>query len=189
MAQFMRDNIVDRSQVLMNIILEPDPRLHCKSEDVEIVDDALRSFMDDMLFTMKENNGIGLAAVQVGVLKKVIVVDITRSDDSVPVDGMPMFLVNAKVIKCSNDKSSFHEGCLSLPDIYADVQRPSDIVVEYLDYYGDKHVLELQHGLLSVCIQHEIDHTNGIIFTDHISKIKRDMLVKKMLKARKKSNA
>ncbi|WP_339040395.1 peptide deformylase [Candidatus Lariskella endosymbiont of Hedychridium roseum] len=125
--------------------------------------------MDDMLFTMKENSGVGLAAVQVGVLKKVIVVDITRPDDSVPVDGMPMFLVNAKVIKYSNDKSSFHEGCLSLPGIRADVQRPSDIVVEYLDYYGEKHVLELQHSLLSVCIQHEIDHTNGIMFTDHIS--------------------
>ena len=169
--------------VIKKIVVEPDPILRKKSEDLEKVDDELRKLMDEMLHTMYKAPGIGLAAVQIGILKKLIVLDISRENEK----KNPLFLINPKITFKSKKRSIYEEGCLSLPGYFAEVERPAECHLEYLDYYGKKKELKAD-GLLSTCIQHEIDHLNGILFIDYLSKLKRDMIIKKLTKNKKELN-
>ena len=157
------------------IIIEPDPILREKSSPLEKVDNELRKLMDDMLETMYSAPGIGLAAVQVGILKRLIVIDISKEDEK----KNPIFFVNPEIIYQSSKMSTYEEGCLSLPGFYAEVERPTECHINYLDYNGKRKKLEAD-GLLATCIQHEVDHLNGVLFIDHISKLKRDMIIKKL---------
>lgn len=168
---------------LLPIIIAPDPLLKQKSAPVEAVDDNVRDTLDNMLETMYRAGGIGLAAVQVGILKKMIVVDVEwRNEDAD--SRRPLKLINAEVTWDSEDEYSYNEGCLSFPDQFSEVVRPKEIKVAYLDENGKKQELQTS-GLLATCIQHEIDHTNGITFVDHISRLKRDMIIKKLEKAKR----
>ena len=169
---------------LLPIIVAPDPRLKKKSVPVERADDDLRRLMDDMLETMYEAPGIGLAAPQVGVLKRVIVVDVAREGE----EPQPHQMANPELTWVSDDDASYEEGCLSLPEHYAEVARPAAIKVRYLDREGEIRELEAD-GLLATCIQHEIDHLDGIPFVDHISALKRNMILRKLLKAKKTAKA
>ena len=170
---------------ILNIVTEPSPILHKKSESVKEVTDEIRLLMQDMLITMHHNNGIGLAAVQVGVLKKVIVIELPAE---AAIDAyMPLFMVNAEIIKKSDDTIEFKEGCLSVPSFFAEVTRPKDIIVKFLNYDGKEEILNIPHSLLAVCVQHEIDHTNGIVFIDYLSKLKRNIAIKKVIKHLKES--
>lgn len=169
---------------LLPIITAPDPRLKQVCPSVEQVDDEIRQLLEDMLETMYEAPGIGLAAPQVGVLKRVIVVDVSREDE----ERAPLKLVNPELTWVSDHDASYDEGCLSLPEHYAEVVRPAEIKVEYLDQDGKKQELAAD-GLLATCIQHEIDHLDGILFVDHISALKRNMILRKLLKARKAKSA
>ena len=166
-----------------NIVIEPDPILRKKSEKLEKVDLEIQKFLDDMLDTMYSAPGIGLAAVQVGVLKRLIVVDISKEDEN----KNPLFLINPIITQKSDKKSIHEEGCLSLPGYFAEIERPAECQVEYLDYNGNKQSLKAT-GLLSTCIQHEIDHLNGILFIDYLSKIKKDMIIKKLTKHKKEKD-
>jgi len=179
------------------LILSPDPLLQQVSKPVEKVDEELRSFMKDMLNTMYNEQGVGLAAVQVGRLIRVLVMDVNYEIDESNLDHdcsgccdvkvkntKPKFLVNPKIINSSSDTSSFNEGCLSFPGARSEVTRPQEVEVEYLDFDGNKKV-EKMDGLLATCVQHEIDHLNGITFVDHISRLKRDMILRKMKKLNK----
>ena len=165
------------------IVTEPDPILRKKSEKIEKVDDQLRKLMDDMLETMYEAPGIGLAAVQIGILKRVVVIDVSREKEK----KNPLYLVNPEVTFKSNNTSRHEEGCLSLPGYFAEVERPAECSVKYIDYLGKQKNLEAK-GLLATCIQHEVDHLNGILFIDHLSKLKRDMIIKKLKKNKKEQN-
>ena len=159
------------------IIIEPDPILRKKSASLEKVDDDLRKLMDDMLETMYSAPGIGLAAVQIGVLKRLIVIDISRNDEK----KKPLFLVNPEITFKSNRTSTYEEGCLSLPGHFAEIERPAECHLNFIDYNGKKQNLKTG-GLLATCIQHEIDHLNGVLFIDYLSKLKRDMIIKKLKK-------
>ena len=165
------------------IIIEPDTILRKKSETLEKVDNELKILMDDMLETMYAAPGIGLAAVQVGVLKRVIVIDISKDKEK----KNPLFLINPKIVSKSNKTSTYEEGCLSLPGYFAEIERPAECKIEYLDYEGKKSEMEA-NGLLATCIQHEVDHLNGILFIDYLSKLKKDMIVKKLVKHKKELN-
>ena len=166
-----------------NIVIEPDPILRKKSEKLEKVNLETQKFLDDMLDTMYSAPGIGLAAVQVGVLKRLIVVDITKDEEK----KNPLFFINP-IITQKSEKTSIHEeGCLSIPGYFAEIERPAECQVEYIDYNGNKKSLKAT-GLLSTCIQHEIDHLNGILFIDYLSKIKKDMIIKKLTKYKKEKN-
>jgi peptide deformylase len=165
------------------IIIEPDTILRKKSETLEKVDNELRGLMDDMLETMYAAPGIGLAAVQVGVLKRLIVIDISRENEK----KNPLFLVNPKIISKSNNTSIYEEGCLSLPGYFAEIERPAECEVEYIDYDGKKKKIKT-NGLLATCIQHEVDHLNGKLFIDYLSKLKKDMIIKKLVKHKKELN-
>ena len=167
---------------VLPLVTEPDPKLHIKSKDVEKVTEEIQQLMQDMLATIEHNNGIGLAAVQVGVMVRVAVMDIRKSVPSAP---GPIFLVNPVITKRSEETTTYCEGCLSLPHIQADVVRPSKVTVECLDYNGNKQIHQFE-DLLAICVQHEIDHTNGIIFLDHLSRLKKEYLMKKLLKHKKK---
>ncbi len=169
--------------IVKKIVVEPDPILRKKSEDLEKVDDELRKLMDEMLHIMYKAPGIGLAAVQIGILKKLIVIDISRENEK----KNPLFLINPKITFKSKTRSIYEEGCLSLPGYFAEVERPAECHLEYLDYYGKKKELKAD-GLLSTCIQHEVDHLNGILFIDYLSKLKRDMIIKKLTKNKKELN-
>ena len=173
---------------ILPLVIEPDPRLHIVSKAVESVTDDIRNLMNDMLVTMYSSKGIGLAAVQVGLHIRVVVIDIDQEHqgDSTPLlhDGMPLFMVNPEIIEKSDETIPFREGCLSLPSVSDDVIRYEWIVVEYLDYDG-KIQRKKFDGLLSICAQHEIDHTNGIVFIDHLSQMKKSFWVKKLLKLRR----
>ena len=181
------------------IIAVPDPRLKQVSEPVEAVTDDLRQLMDDMVETMHDASGIGLAAIQVGVSKRVIVMDLSPSD---PVDDgesedrydlselkdEPIrYFVNPEIIWTSEEMSNYQEGCLSVPGFYDDVERPQACKVTYLDYQGHPQELDCD-GLLATCIQHEMDHLNGVVFLDHLSRLKRDRIVKKLRKLAKETN-
>ena len=170
---------------LLQIIETPDPRLRTISTPVDAVDDELRRLMDDMLETMYDAPGIGLAAIQVGVPKRVLVIDLQDED---PETGerqrAPMFFVNPEIVEESDEQSVYSEGCLSVPEMFADVERPAAIRARWLDYDGVAHDEQLD-GLLATCLQHEMDHLNGVLFIDHLSKLKRDMLLKKLEKLRK----
>ena len=165
---------------IRNIIIEPDPILRKKSTSLETVDDSTRKLLDDMLQTMYNAPGIGLAAVQIGILKRVIVVDLSKKEE----EKKPLFLINPE-IKLKSKKTSFYEeGCLSLPGYFAEIERPAECNIEFIDYYGKKKELKAD-GLLSTCIQHEIDHLEGILFIDYLSKLKKTMIVKKLSKQKK----
>lgn len=159
------------------IVIAPDPVLKTVCDPVEAVDEEIRTLMDDMLETMYKAPGIGLAACQIGVTKRVIVVDV--SDDKE--EPRPYCMANPEILWASDEKSVYQEGCLSLPEQYAEVERPVAIKVAYLDENGERQELETD-GLLATCIQHEIDHLNGVLFVDHLSKLKRGMIMKKLRK-------
>jgi peptide deformylase len=163
---------------LRPIICLPDPRLRLPSEKVEVVDASIHALMDDMLETMYDAPGIGLAAIQIAVPKRVIVLDVAKADDP----PAPMCLVNPEVIWSSDDKSGYEEGCLSIPDYHEEVMRPSRVKVRYLDRAGQQQEIDAD-GLLATCLQHEIDHINGVLFIDHLSRLKRERAIKKFQKA------
>ena len=159
------------------ILIEPNKLLRQISKSVEQVGDEERALMDDMLETMYEAPGIGLAAVQIGVPKRIIVMDISRDEDK----KEPRFFVNPVIKNRNKDKAKYEEGCLSVPDQFAEIERPNTCEVEYLDYNGKKQLLKAD-GLLAICIQHEMDHLEGILFIDYLSKLKRSMIIKKLSK-------
>jgi len=165
---------------LLPILTAPDPRLKKKSLPVDTVDAGVRQLMDDMLETMYDAPGIGLAAPQVGVLKRVVVLDIDREDTKTG----PLLMANPEIVAASDEDVSYEEGCLSVPDHYSDVVRPAKVTVRYLDRDGKVQDLACD-GLLATCVQHEIDHLDGVLFIDHISALKRNMILRKLLKARK----
>ncbi len=173
---------------VLPIVTAPDPRLKTPSKPVERVDDALRRLMDDMLETMYASGGIGLAAVQVGVHKRVLVMDIEHGSARYPDAGSgkshPLFLVNPEIVESSEELNSYDEGCLSFPGQYAEVTRPKRVTIKYLDYNGAAQTLEADE-LLATCVQHEMDHLNGIVFVDHVSRLKRDMIMRKLKKSKK----
>jgi peptide deformylase len=165
---------------LRDIITLPDPRLRLVSEPVGRIDRDLRRLVDDMFETMYEAPGIGLAAIQVGVQWRVVTMDLAKKDD--PKD--PRVYINPELVWASDEKATYEEGCLSIPEYYEEVERPLAVKVKFLDLDGKPHEIEAS-GLLATCLQHEIDHTNGVLFIDHISKLKRDRVVKKFKKAAK----
>ena len=165
---------------IKRILTEPDPLLRKKSDPLEKVDDELRKLMDDMLETMYEAPGIGLAAIQVGILKRAIVIDVSKDKDK----KKPLFLVNPEITFRSKDTSVYEEGCLSLPGQFAEIERPAKCNLRYIDYLGKHRELEAD-GLLATCIQHEVDHLDGILFIDYLSKLKKTMIIKKLSKQKK----
>ena len=165
------------------IVIEPDPILRQKSENLEKVDDELRKLLDDMLETMYSAPGIGLAAVQIGILKRLIVIDISKEKEK----KNPLFLINPEIIFKSKNTSIYEEGCLSLPGHFAEIERPAECQIKYIDYDGKKKEIKA-NGLLATCIQHEIDHLDGILFIDYLSKLKKDMILKKLVKHKKELN-
>ncbi|RMD60544.1 MAG: peptide deformylase [Alphaproteobacteria bacterium] len=165
---------------ILPILVAPDPRLKQVAAPVEQVDDTVRRLMDDMLETMYAAPGIGLAAPQVGVLRRIIVLDVASEGET----PQPYRMVNPELVWVSDEDASYEEGCLSLPDHYADVVRPAAIRVRYLDEHGVERELAAE-GVLATCIQHEIDHLDGILFVDHLSALKRNMILRKLLKAKK----
>jgi peptide deformylase len=169
---------------ILDIVTIPDPLLKTISKPVAAVDDDLRKLMDDMLETMYAAPGIGLAAIQIGVAKRVLVMDLEGEPDALK----PLYMVNPEVLWASEEMHIYNEGCLSVPEQYADVERPRDIKIKYLDYHGNM-IEEEMTGLHATCVQHEIDHLNGIVFIDHISRLKREMIVKKMIKLSKDAKA
>ena len=162
------------------IITAPDPRLRRKCAPVEAVDDGVRRLMDDMLETMYAAPGVGLAAPQVGIDRRVIVVDVTREDEQ----RTPYRMANPEVVQVSDSLANYEEGCLSLPQHYEEVTRPDRARIRFLDEAGGAREIEVE-GMLATCIQHEIDHLDGILFVDHISKLKRDMIMRKLAKAKR----
>jgi peptide deformylase len=164
------------------ILTAPDPRLKAVSTDVELVDSAIRTLIEDMTDSMYAADGIGLAAVQIGVAKRVLVIDLDQKDGK----KNPVAYINPKIVWASDEMATFEEGCLSVPEIWDDVERPARIKCEYLDIDGKSHVLEAD-GMLATCLQHEMDHLNGVLFIDHLSRLKRSMVVKKLTKLKKLS--
>ncbi len=167
-----------------DIITVPDPILKATANPVVTVDDAIRAQMDRMLATMYEAPGIGLAANQVSLINRVLVMDLSsKKDDEKP---NPICMANPEIMRESDDFSVMEEGCLSIPAQYADIERPAIVLVKYLDYNGKEAELEAE-GLLSHCVQHEIDHLNGVLFIDYLSSLKRNMILKKMDKLKKQN--
>ena len=168
---------------IRKILTEPDPFLRQKSEKVEEVDDSIRNLMDDMLDTMYDAPGIGLAAIQIGVPKRVIVIDLSKDGEK----KNPLYFVNPEIILKSGNESSYEEGCLSVPNQFAEISRPNKCKIKFIDYNGNEKILEMD-GLLATCIQHEMDHLDGVLFIDYLSKLKRDMIIKKLVKHKKELN-
>jgi peptide deformylase len=166
------------------ILTAPDPRLKAVSEPVAKVDAEIRTLIDDMIETMYGADGIGLAAIQVGVPKRVLVMDIDQKDGK----KNPIAYVNPKILWASEEMATFEEGCLSVPEIWDEVERPAKIRAEYLDRDGKHHEIEAD-GLLATCLQHEMDHLEGVLFLDHLSKLKRSMALKKLQKAKRLKDA
>ena len=165
---------------LREILVVPDPRLKQVSKLVDKVDDELRALMDDMLETMYAAPGIGLAAVQVGVAKRVIVMDLARPEE----EKQPRYFVNPEILWASEETAPYEEGCLSVPEIYDEVERPERVKLRYLNYHGEQ-IEEDAEGLFAVCIQHEMDHLDGVLFIDHLSRLKREQAIKKVKKQAK----
>ena len=165
---------------LRQILTEPNKILREKSQPVEQVNSDLQKLMDDMLETMYAAPGIGLAAIQVGVPKRVIVLDIAPKDKP----RNPMFFVNPEIIKKSDNNSTYEEGCLSVPGQFAEIDRPDKCHIKYLDYHGQQKEIKAE-GMLATCIQHEMDHLEGILFIDYLSKLKKSMIIKKLSKQKK----
>ena len=191
------------AMTIREIVKLPDPVLREKSAEIETVDDDVRRLLDDMLETMYDAPGIGLAAIQIGVPKRIITIDTSpraedddenaknaddAEQDDAPVgttnsDG-PLFMINPVILASSEERSVYEEGCLSIPDYFAEVERPATVRVGYVDYDGKQNELEAG-GILATCIQHEIDHLNGVLFIDYLSKLKRDLVIRKFTKAAK----
>ena len=165
------------------IVIEPDPILRKKSLPFEKVDSEVKNLLDDMLETMYEAPGIGLAAVQIGILKRAIVIDISKEDEK----KNPIFLINPIIRFKSEKRSVYEEGCLSLPGHFAEIERPAECELDYVDYDGKERNLKAK-GLMATCIQHEVDHLNGVLFIDYLSKLKKDMIIKKLVKQKKEIN-
>ena len=163
------------------ILTEPNKSLREISKLVDHIGENERKLMDDMLETMYGAKGIGLAAIQIGVPKRIIVLDISRNDN----EKNPMYFVNPIIINKGKEQSTYEEGCLSVPNQFAEIDRPNKCEVEYLDYNGEKKLLKAE-GLLATCIQHEIDHLEGILFIDYLSKLKKSMILKKLSKQKNK---
>ncbi|HVJ50969.1 MAG TPA: peptide deformylase [Aliidongia sp.] len=162
------------------IVIAPHQVLKTKAKSVEKVDDSIRQLMDDMLETMYAAPGIGLSANQIGILQRVVVLDVARENEP----PQPLKMVNPEILWQSEELSTYNEGCLSIPELYADVTRPAQIKFRFLDPDGKKREMEAT-GLLATCVQHEIDHLDGILFIDHISALKRNMILRKLAKVRK----
>ena len=167
---------------LRDIVILPDNILKQQSRDFAVVDADVRDLADDMFDTMYDAPGIGLAAVQIGLLKRMVVIDVSPQDEP----RNPVCMINPKIIWSSPEMSEYEEGCLSIPEVYDVVTRPAEVKVQYLDRQGaecERHC----DGLLSTCVQHEIDHLNGVLFIDHLTRLKRDRVIKKFVKAAKQS--
>jgi peptide deformylase len=186
-----RANAIDRTgrtpyiaaMALRDIIILPDKRLRLVSEPAKKIDPELRLLVDDMFDTMYEAPGIGLAAIQIGVPRRVIVMDLAKKDEP----KEPRVIINPQLLWRSQERTIYEEGCLSIPEFYEEVERPAQVRVKYLDVTGAEQELEAS-GLLATCLQHEIDHLDGVLFIDHISKLKRDRVIKKFAKAAKRSD-
>src|ERR1700736_4796540 len=165
---------------LLPVLIAPDPRLKLKAKPVAAVDAAVRRLMDDMLETMYVAPGIGLAAPQVGHALRVIVLDVARDEE----EKQPLRMANPEILWRSDELATYNEGCLSLPEHYADVTRPAEIKLRYLDYENEIREMEAS-GLLATCLQHEIEHLDGILFVDHLSLVKRGMILRKLAKAKR----
>ena len=169
---------------IKKILTEPNKILRQVSKNVQKVTKEEQKLMDDMLETMYHANGIGLAAIQIGIPKRIIVMDISKNNEN----KNPMYFVNPLIKNKNKDLSTYEEGCLSVPNQFAEVDRPSTCEVEYLDYYGEKKILKAE-GLFATCIQHEMDHLEGILFIDYLSKLKKSIILKKLLKQKKNSES
>ncbi len=159
------------------LVFLPDPVLRQVSKPVERVDETVRALADDMLETMYEAPGIGLAAIQVGEPLRLLVIDLSKEDEP----RAPQIFINPEIVASADERSVYEEGCLSIPDYYAEVERPAAVTVDYVDIDGKARQVDAD-GLLATCLQHEIDHLNGVLFIDHLSRLKRDMVVKKFKK-------
>ena len=168
---------------IKTILTEPNKILRQVSKQVEKVGEEEKKIMDDMLETMYQANGIGLAAIQIGIPKRIIVIDLTKGEEK----KNPMYFVNPVIKNKNQNLATYEEGCLSVPEQFAEVDRPSTCEVEYLDYYGEKKILKAE-GLIATCIQHEMDHLQGILFIDYLSKLKKSMIIKKLSKDKNKSD-
>ena len=166
------------------IIILPDRRLRLKSQPVKKIDREIKALVDDMFETMYDAPGIGLAAIQVGIPKRVVTMDLAKKEEG----QQPRVFINPEILWKSDATAIYEEGCLSIPEYYEEVERPAQVRVKYLDLEGREQVLEAD-GLLATCLQHEIDHLNGVLFIDHISKLKRDRVNKKFAKAAKRAAA
>jgi len=162
---------------IREILTAPDPRLREVSEPVAKVDDALRTLMDDMLETMYDAPGIGLAAIQVGVPLRVIVMDLAGEDE----EPAPQYFVNPEILDPAEETNLYEEGCLSVPEFFDEVERPARCRVKFLDYNGEERLIDAE-GLFATCIQHEMDHLEGVLFIDHLSRLKRERVLKKLKK-------
>jgi len=168
---------------IKTILTEPNKILRQVSKQVEKVGEEEKKIMDDMLETMYQANGIGLAAIQIGIPKRIIVMDLAKGEEK----KNPMYFVNPVIKNKNQNLATYEEGCLSVPDQFAEVNRPSTCEVEYLDYHGEKKILKAE-GLIATCIQHEMDHLQGILFIDYLSKLKKSMIIKKLSKDKNKSD-
>ncbi|MCJ8054267.1 peptide deformylase [Shinella curvata] len=162
------------------LIILPDPILRQISSTIETIDSEVKKLADDMLETMYDAPGIGLAAIQIGVARRMLVLDVSKDGE----DKQPLVFINPEIVASTDARSVYEEGCLSIPDYYAEVERPAGITVKHLDRDGKEQLTEAD-GLLATCLQHEIDHLNGVLFIDHISKLKREMVIRKFTKAAK----
>jgi peptide deformylase len=174
--------LTSRRMALREIIKLPDPRLRLLSEPVEKLDDAVRALVADMFETMYAAPGIGLAAIQVGVPQRIVTLDLAKKDEP----KNPQVVINPELVWSSEDRGIYEEGCLSIPEIYEEVERPSQVKVRFTDLDGKTHEVDA-NGLYATCLQHEIDHLNGTLFIDHLSKLKRDRIIKKFAKAAKRA--
>jgi peptide deformylase len=170
---------------LLPIIEIPDPLLRAQSAPVESITDDINRLIGDMLETMYEAPGIGLAAIQIAVPRRLLVIDLQEPEEA---EGEPVrkphVFINPEILHCSDVRKSYNEGCLSIPDQYAEIERPDIVRARWIDQHGQSQEAEFD-GLMSVCLQHEVDHLNGVLFIDYLSRLKRDMVVKKVVKARK----
>src|SRR5215471_1604846 len=165
-----------------DILILPDKRLRQVSEPVKRIDTGIRALVEDMFESMYDAPGIGLAAIQVGAPKRIVTMDLAKKEEP----KAPQVFINPEILWSSEEKATYEEGCLSIPEFYDEVERPAQVKVKYLDLEGELHEIEA-NGLLATCLQHEIDHLNGVLFIDHLSKLKRDRIVKKFSKAAKRA--
>jgi peptide deformylase len=171
------------TMALREILILPDKRLRQVSEPVKKIDAGIRKLVEDMFESMYDAPGIGLAAIQVGTPKRVVTMDLSKKEEA---EKNPQVFINPEIVWSSDEQATYEEGCLSIPEFYEEVERSAQVKVKYLDLEGKAHEVEA-NGLLATCLQHEIDHLNGVLFIDHISKLKRDRVIKKFAKAAKRA--